>query len=114
MSFSSLSLRNKLLLSFSLLAVFLGVTGGIGLHSLKEVTGTYGRVAEVNLPNLKEIDAIFLSQKDIVITVMSLAGGLIALASGRFALGQVAVPVGVGIGVGTGVPIVTSVVTAVI
>ena len=35
-----------------------------------------------------------------IITVMSLAGGLIALASGRFALGQVAVP------------IVTSVVTA--
>ena len=44
-----------------------------------------------------------------IITVMSLAGGLIALA-----LGQVAVPVGVGSGVGTGVPIVTSVVTAVI
>ena len=37
-----------------------------------------------------------------IITVLSLAGGLIA------------VPVGVGIGVGTGVPIVTSVVTAVI
>lgn len=49
-----------------------------------------------------------------IITVLSLAGGLIALASGRFALGQVAVPVGVGIGVGTGVPIVTSVVTATI
>ena len=48
------------------------------------------------------------------ITVLSLAGGLIGLASGRFSLGQVAVPVGVGIGVGTGVPIVTSVVTAVI
>ena len=44
-----------------------------------------------------------------IITVLSLA-----LASGRFSLGQVAVPVGVGIGVGTGVPIVTSVVTAVI
>ena len=49
-----------------------------------------------------------------IITVLSLAGGLIALASDRFALGQVAVPVGVGIGVGTGVPIVTSVVTATI
>ena len=47
-----------------------------------------------------------------IITVLSLAGGLIGLASGRFSLGQVAVPVGVGIGVGTGVPIVTSVVTA--
>ena len=45
-----------------------------------------------------------------IITVLSLAGGLIGLASGRFSLGQVAVPVGVG----TGVPIVTSVVTAVI
>ena len=49
-----------------------------------------------------------------IITVMSLAGGLIGLASGRFSLSQVAVPVGVGIGVGTGVPIVTSVVTAII
>jgi len=49
-----------------------------------------------------------------IITVLSLAGGLIALASSRFALGKVAVPVGVGIGVGTGVPIVTSVVTATI
>ena len=47
-----------------------------------------------------------------IITVLSLAGGLIGLASGRFSLGQVAVPVGVGIGFGTGVPIVTSVVTA--
>jgi hypothetical protein len=49
-----------------------------------------------------------------IITVHSLASGLIGLASGRFSLGQVAVPVGVGIGVGTGVPIVTSVVTAII
>ena len=49
-----------------------------------------------------------------IITVLSLVGGLIGLASGRFSLGQVAIPVGVGIGVGTGVPIVTSVITAVI
>jgi conjugal transfer pilus assembly protein TraA len=49
-----------------------------------------------------------------IITVLSLASGIIAMASGRFSLGQVAIPVGVGIGVGTGVPIVTSVVTAVI
>ena len=49
-----------------------------------------------------------------IITVLSLVGGLIGLASGRFSLGQIAIPVGVGIGVGTGVPIVTSVITAVI
>ena len=49
-----------------------------------------------------------------IITVLSLAGGLIGLASGRFTLSQIAVPVGVGIGVGTGVPIVTSVITATI
>jgi len=49
-----------------------------------------------------------------IITVLSLSGGLSGLASGRFTLAQIAVPVGVGIGVGTGVPIVTSVVTAVI
>lgn len=49
-----------------------------------------------------------------IITVMSLAGGLVALASGRFSLGQVAVPVAVGVGAGTGIPIVTSTVTATI
>ena len=49
-----------------------------------------------------------------IITVMSLAGGLVALASGRFSLAQVAVPVAVGVGAGTGVPIVTSTVTATI
>jgi conjugal transfer pilus assembly protein TraA len=49
-----------------------------------------------------------------IITVMSLAGGIVALASGRFTLGQVAIPVGVGVGAGTGVPIVTSTVTATI
>ena len=49
-----------------------------------------------------------------IITVLSLAGGIVALASGRFSLGQVAIPVGVGVGAGTGVPIVTSTVTATI
>lgn len=49
-----------------------------------------------------------------IITVLSLAGGIVALASGRFSLAQVAIPVGVGVGAGTGVPIVTSTVTATI
>ncbi|GGD82222.1 hypothetical protein [Croceicoccus mobilis] len=49
-----------------------------------------------------------------IITVLSLAGGVVGLASGRFSLSQVAIPVGVGVGAGTGVPIVTSTVTATI
>ena len=49
-----------------------------------------------------------------IITVLSLAGGVVALASGRFSMGQIATPVGVGVGAGTGVPIVTSTVTATI
>lgn len=49
-----------------------------------------------------------------IITVLSLAGGIVGMASGRFSLGQIAVPVGVGVGVGTGIPIVTSTVTALI
>ncbi len=49
-----------------------------------------------------------------IITVLSLAGGIVALASGRFSMGQIAIPVGVGVGAGTGVPIVTSTVTATI
>ncbi|WP_230771727.1 TrbC/VirB2 family protein [Sphingomonas sp. Leaf4] len=49
-----------------------------------------------------------------VITVLSLAGGIVGLASGRFSIGQVAIPVGVGVGAGTGIPIVTSTVTGTI
>jgi conjugal transfer pilus assembly protein TraA len=49
-----------------------------------------------------------------IITVLSLGGGIVGLASGRFSLGQVAIPVGVGVGAGTGIPIVTSTVTATI
>ena len=49
-----------------------------------------------------------------IITVLSLAGGIVGLASGRFSLGQVAIPVGVGVGAGTGIPIVTSTVTGTI
>lgn len=49
-----------------------------------------------------------------VITVLSLAGGIVGLASGRFSIGQVAVPVGTGVAAGTGVPIVTAMVTATI
>ena len=49
-----------------------------------------------------------------IITVLSLAGGIVGLASGRFSLGQVAIPVGVGVGAGTGVPIVTAAITATI
>ena len=49
-----------------------------------------------------------------IITIMSLAGGIVGLASGRFSLGQVAIPVGVGVGAGTGIPIVTAAVTGVI
>lgn len=47
-----------------------------------------------------------------IVTILSLAGGIVGLASGRFSLGQIAIPVGVGVGVGTGIPIVTSTITA--
>lgn len=49
-----------------------------------------------------------------IIAVLSLVAGVIAMASGRFSLGQVAIPVGVGVAAGTGVPIVTSTITATI
>lgn len=49
-----------------------------------------------------------------LITVLSLAVGVVGLASGRFSIGQLAVPVGVGVTAGTGVPVVTGAVTATI
>jgi hypothetical protein len=49
-----------------------------------------------------------------VITLVSLVGGIVAMAAGNFSIRQIAIPVGTGVAVGTGVPIVTSVITAVI
>ena len=49
-----------------------------------------------------------------IIAVLSLAGGLVGLGTGRFSLAQVAIPVAVGVGAGTGAPIVTAAVTATI
>ena len=49
-----------------------------------------------------------------VIAVLSLAGGIVGLASGRFSLGQIAIPVGCGVGAATGAPIVTGMITATI
>ena len=54
---------------------------------------------------------------DVLLRVSGLGvrfGGIVALASGRFSMGQIAIPVGVGVGAGTGIPIVTSTVTATI
>ena len=74
----------------------------------------FTQAASLVLPALTKFTDFLEGSGGKIITVLSLAGGLIGLASGRFTLSQIAVPVGVGIGVGTGVPIVTSVVTAVI
>jgi conjugal transfer pilus assembly protein TraA len=49
-----------------------------------------------------------------IITIMSLLGGGVALASGQFRIGQLAIPVGVGVLLGSGVPIVTSALTGTI
>lgn len=49
-----------------------------------------------------------------LITLVSLAGGVLGMVKGGFSLAQVGIPVGTGVAVGTGVPIVTSTVTALI
>jgi conjugal transfer pilus assembly protein TraA len=65
-------------------------------------------------PALTKVTGVLEGSGGKIITVLSLAGGIVGLASGRFGLGQIAIPVGVGVGVGTGIPIVTSTVTATI
>ena len=65
-------------------------------------------------PALTKFTAFLEGSGGKIITVLSLAGGIVALASGRFSMGQIAIPVGVGVGAGTGIPIVTSTVTATI
>ena len=85
-----------------------------GIVALAAATAAYAGADTTFDPALTMFTDFLEGSGGKIITVLSLAGGLIGLASGRFSLGQVAVPVGVGIGVGTGVPIVTSVVTATI
>jgi conjugal transfer pilus assembly protein TraA len=86
----------------------------LALALLAGATTAYAGADTTFAPALTQFTAFLEGSGGKIITVLSLASGIIAMASGRFSLGQVAIPVGVGIGVGTGVPIVTSVVTAII
>ena len=63
-------------------------------------------------PALTLFTDFFQGSGGAIITVLSLVAGVIAMASGRFSLGQIAIPVGVGVAAGTGVPIVTASITA--
>ncbi|WP_298166618.1 hypothetical protein [Novosphingobium sp.] len=84
------------------------------IAALAVASAAYAGTDATFTPALTKFTAFLQGSGGKIITVLSLASGLIGLASGRFSIAQIAVPVGVGIGVGTGVPIVTSVVTAVI
>ena len=89
-------------------AIPLGLVAALGAEAAFAGTDTTFNTALTKFTNFLE------GSGGKVITVLSLAGGVVGLASGRFSLAQIAVPVGVGVGVGTGVPIVTSTVTATI
>lgn len=101
--------------SFKLRALgrFADLALGIGICGLTAASAHAGADATF-APALTTFTDYLTGSGGKIITVMSLAGGVIGMASGRFSLGQIAVPVGVGIGVGTGVPIVTAAVTALI
>jgi conjugal transfer pilus assembly protein TraA len=86
---------------------------GVGLAALA-VTAAHAGADTTFTPALTKFTDFLEGSGGKIITVLSLAGGVIGMASGRFALGQIAVPVGVGVGVGTGIPIVTAAVTATI
>jgi len=85
-----------------------------GIALLACATAAYAGADATFSPALTKFTDFLEGSGGKVITVLSLAGGIIGMASGRFSLGQVALPVGVGISVGTGVPIVTSTITALI
>ena len=94
--------------SFAKLALFAGIATVVGTEAAMAGADTTFNTA------LTSFTGFLQGSGGKVITVMSLAGGIVGLASGRFSLGQVAIPVGVGVGAGTGVPIVTAAVTATI
>lgn len=93
--------------------VLADVALGAGIAALA-VTAAHAGADTTFAPALTQFTNFLEGSGGKIITVLSLVGGLIGMASGRFSLGQIAVPVGVGVGVGTGVPIVTAAVTAVI
>lgn len=93
----------------------LPVVAAIGLASAVAFVGPAFAGADTTFDTaLSQFTGFLEGSGGKIITVLSLAGGIVGLASGRFSLGQVAIPVGVGVGAGTGIPIVTSTVTATI
>ncbi len=90
------------------LAAALAVLAGAGLLGIEAATA--GTDTTFN-PALNIFTNFLEGSGGRIITVLSLAAGVVALASGRFSLAQVAVPVGVGVGAGAGIPIVTASVT---
>ena len=106
--------------------IFASLTGRVSLSSIAKVgliavaaavVGTEAAMAGADATfntALSSFTGFLEGSGGKIITVLSLAGGIVGLASGRFSLGQVAIPVGVGVGAGTGVPIVTAAVTATI
>jgi len=95
---------NSVLLALAIAAAFVLLGGGAAIAGADTTFA----------PALTTFTNFLEGSGGAVITVLALVGGIIGMASGRFSLGQVALPVGVGIAVGTGVPIVTSTVTAIV
>jgi methyl-accepting chemotaxis protein len=71
--FSSLSLKAKLMLAFGLGAVFFCVVGLVSYYYLNRVTQTYQHVAKVNLQKMASLQLMVAKQKDVAITVFSIA-----------------------------------------
>ena len=108
---NALKLKNRVLNSSGPLAVAAGIA--VAAMLLGADVATAGADTTFDTALTKFTDFLEGSGGKII-TVLSLAGGVVGLASGRFSLSQVAIPVGVGVGAGTGIPIVTSTVTAAI
>jgi methyl-accepting chemotaxis protein len=70
----SLSLKIKLMLSFGLVALFLGAIGVVSYLSLNKVGQTYQHVADVNLQKLNSLATLVGKQKDVAIAVATLLG----------------------------------------
>lgn len=71
---NKISLNFKLSISFGLQISFIAALGIVGFIALNDVTSTYKRIVEVNMPKEKLLAEFRMTQKDVVVAVKSSTG----------------------------------------
>ena len=73
-SATNMKLRAKLLLSFALLAVLIGLAGGSGLYSVNKIDGAVGVFTETAAPMMEETAGLVNGMRTMHVTLLNALG----------------------------------------